>query len=117
MKDSGWYRGTKPQPLFWWSSFAGTLALRVREAEHGFYYRVLFHLWPIWCVICGRFTFGCREHWFCQTCEPCKVDCERDKEAMDSAAQSPAAGEAQVSGSVSTVSDAQILINQPTGRA
>lgn len=30
------------------------------------------------CGLCHRLTWGCREHWFCGLCEPCRVKCEEE---------------------------------------
>lgn len=30
------------------------------------------------CVDCGRWTWGCKDHWFCGFCESCRLAEERD---------------------------------------
>lgn len=29
--------------------------------------------WSFACLRCGRLTLGCRDHWFCGLCEPCRA--------------------------------------------
>ncbi len=56
-----------------WSWFDWSLSRRVSAHE-------LHQLFGLKCGQCRRFSFGCGQHWFCGTCEPCKVRLESDDE-------------------------------------
>lgn len=40
-------------------------------------------LFGLRCIICGQFTAGCDEHWFCATCQDCLDVIEDDDDDTD----------------------------------
>jgi hypothetical protein len=34
------------------------------------------HIVAFRCASCGKPTLGCKDHWFCGLCEPCRAECE-----------------------------------------
>ena len=46
-------------------------------------------LFGLRCSSCKRFTFGCKDHWFCDLCESCRKRFENEKSDETEVPKSP----------------------------
>lgn len=52
--------------MFWWDWTDWSLSIRQRGTTN-FY----IQLFALKCGECGHWSFGCRDHWFCGSCQEC----------------------------------------------
>lgn len=74
--------GLRMRRFFWDSRDCALVSERRSEDAVGpISYSVA--LFALRCAACGRFTTGCKDHWFCGVCESCRSEMEQSAKEDD----------------------------------